>query len=286
MLPLTQKKDGSVRRRIRPAADARVYFLRCAGSIKVGTSINVAARIGEINTSLPEDGELLGTIPGDRASEKRVHRRLANYHKRREWYVDCPEARAIINELLQNGGLPALSAEVLALKPSPPLRKPFDREFEPLKQLAEILSAYSRAEMYAIADRAGVPVTTVGRAAIGNGVGASNYFRVCAAAGFDPVAGTQIPQRALGEFNLGSFALGIKIRRRLRRQSLRAAAKAASIKHLVIHRAERQEPVSTEHTMILCGYIGVHPFNYCPETNDPRETAETPTAEQTPMVPA
>lgn len=42
---------------------------------------------------------LLATIPGGRAVESSIHKRLAHLRQRGEWFKDCEELRRAIREL-------------------------------------------------------------------------------------------------------------------------------------------------------------------------------------------
>lgn len=278
MKVLLTRQEGQPRpRRELPREDV-VYFLRCAGAIKIGTTNHLHRRICEINTSLPEDGELLGTLPGGRSVERRVHRILTAFHKRGEWYSDCPEVREAIIGYLRNGGLPELSAVVKAIGAAAVVTdemRSFDKEFEVVKAVADRLSALSRDELLEAAKTAGLKPNMLGRAAIRSAISAGNLIRICGAIGLDPMTLEPCECQALGEFSLGLFALGLNIRRRLRKHSLRKVAAAAGLKHLSVHRAEGREPVAIKATLAICKYIGVHPFKYCADPNASRETAET-----------
>jgi hypothetical protein len=76
-----------------------VYFVSCGPSIKIGTSVNVKSRLASLQTSTQETLALIASIPGDVKLEQSIHRDLAKYRQRGEWFLDCKEVRHAICEL-------------------------------------------------------------------------------------------------------------------------------------------------------------------------------------------
>lgn len=78
-----------------------VYFLRCGNRVKVGASKTVQIRLQNL-TAQATEAELLGVL-GVRClwdAEKAIHRRLAPYRLRGEWYAVSPDLLAEIQQIL------------------------------------------------------------------------------------------------------------------------------------------------------------------------------------------
>jgi hypothetical protein len=66
-----------------------VYFIKSdCGRIKIGYTMHESAanRVSHIQVASPRKLELLVTVPGDRDTEKRLHRRFSEEHVRGEWF--------------------------------------------------------------------------------------------------------------------------------------------------------------------------------------------------------
>lgn len=78
-----------------------VYFLQLGSAIKIGyTTRPIKDRIRSLATGMSEPPILLASLPGDRALEKRLHRRFEYYRLRGEWFLDSLELRQWINREL------------------------------------------------------------------------------------------------------------------------------------------------------------------------------------------
>jgi hypothetical protein len=75
-----------------------VYFADAGGQIKIGWSRKVAARLAQLQTGSASPIKLLGTIPGGRGTERRLHERFAHLRLSGEWFVAAPELLAYIAE--------------------------------------------------------------------------------------------------------------------------------------------------------------------------------------------
>lgn len=94
----------------------QVYFIECAGRIKIGTTKNLKARLAALQTSAPGDMIVVATIPGDRAVERSLHAQLVSHRVKLEWFDDCSEVRAAISVAVDlYGG--TFSPEITALPP-------------------------------------------------------------------------------------------------------------------------------------------------------------------------
>jgi hypothetical protein len=102
---------GFARRRARDQAReslGRVYFMRSGDHIKIGTSVNVDARLQEIrkagSAAFPEgvnvkETILLASIPGSYEQERELHRHFAHLRTVGEWFTAAPELIEYIESL-------------------------------------------------------------------------------------------------------------------------------------------------------------------------------------------
>lgn len=73
-----------------------VYFIRTAGRIKIGHSIDVERRLAQY----PPDVEVLYLVSGDKQRERREHMRFRAYlADGREWFQDREEVTAAIEDM-------------------------------------------------------------------------------------------------------------------------------------------------------------------------------------------
>ena len=79
-----------------------VYFIRCGGRVKIGTSDNPRLRVAECQTGNPEPIELLGTIPGTRTLEAALHARFAHLRGLGEWFELAGDLRSYIRQALKD----------------------------------------------------------------------------------------------------------------------------------------------------------------------------------------
>ena len=93
-----------------------IYFASIPGEIKVGISRNVSARLRQLAAEVDEPIELLGIIEGDLEREQSIHKALAPYRTKGEWYQDCPDTRATIQNCFNNFGVRSIT---LARKENP-----------------------------------------------------------------------------------------------------------------------------------------------------------------------
>jgi hypothetical protein len=78
-----------------------VYFIQAGenGPIKIGWSENPEMRLAQLQGAHHEDLSLLLTVNGDKALEGRLHFRLEQHRLRGEWFADCDEVRAAMEEV-------------------------------------------------------------------------------------------------------------------------------------------------------------------------------------------
>lgn len=80
----------------------QIYFAKCGDRIKVGISNNVGARLSQLRTGAGAPVELLAAVDGDNRIERALHNKLKQYRVDGEWFRDCPETRAAIQNSLNN----------------------------------------------------------------------------------------------------------------------------------------------------------------------------------------
>lgn len=90
--------------RRRTVRDSPVYFMASAGLVKIGRSLNPAARLASIRTMNASEVELLFLLPGGPDLESALHAHFAHHRHHGEWF-DLPEgwereARRICRSLL------------------------------------------------------------------------------------------------------------------------------------------------------------------------------------------
>lgn len=83
----------------------RVYFFERDRLIKVGTTVReVKERLRQVELSdLNGPITLIGSIAGGFQLENAIHRHLAPYRVRGEWFSDCTEVRNCIAQLMTEG---------------------------------------------------------------------------------------------------------------------------------------------------------------------------------------
>lgn len=81
-----------------------VYFAGCDDRVKIGWSRKVATRIAQLQTGSASPIRLLGTTPGGRGLERRLHEQFASARLHGEWFELTPELRAHIEATA--GGAP------------------------------------------------------------------------------------------------------------------------------------------------------------------------------------
>lgn len=69
-----------------------IYFAQTQDNraIKIGYAADVAKRLEALRTSSPDEIKLLGTMPGNRLTERELHHRFAYARQHREWFRADP----------------------------------------------------------------------------------------------------------------------------------------------------------------------------------------------------
>lgn len=118
------------------------------------------------------------------------------------------------------------------------------------------------------------------RAKKGHPISASDFLKLCAAIGLDPVNPLQlVPMRGLGDLDHRFLAMGLTIRMSLNGHSLRSAARAMEVSHTAVKRLCDGVPTSVGTVIQACKYLGQHPFGLCtPQSGTPLVSRETKAA--------
>lgn len=67
-------------------ADATVYFIECAGSVKIGVTRNLPRRLKAIQAHAPCEICLIATIEAPASLERKLHARFAVQRRHGEWF--------------------------------------------------------------------------------------------------------------------------------------------------------------------------------------------------------
>jgi hypothetical protein len=81
----------------------KVYFVECAGAIKIGFSTNLEKRLLNLNTGAPAKLVLIGAIDGPQILEGAIHAHLDIFRTTGEWFMDCDAVRDTIRKLIELG---------------------------------------------------------------------------------------------------------------------------------------------------------------------------------------
>lgn len=95
-----------------------VYFVECAGRIKIGFSKSVAARIAALQISAPSKLTIVAVVGGDVGVERAFHKLLSPFRATGEWFEDCCEVRSAI-EAYQRQGIASLGQHYRAAPARP-----------------------------------------------------------------------------------------------------------------------------------------------------------------------
>ena len=79
-----------------------VYFIESfqTQQIKIGWAYDPIRRLKEFQTGSPTEYTLLGTLPGNRTLERKLHLDFAEFHVRGEWFFGVMPLRKFINEVV------------------------------------------------------------------------------------------------------------------------------------------------------------------------------------------
>ena len=71
-----------------------IYLIKSNEYLKIGYTNNLDSRTKAYNTHNP-DYEIIGTKPGTKTDETRLHKLCRNYHYDKEWFYDTPYVREV-----------------------------------------------------------------------------------------------------------------------------------------------------------------------------------------------
>lgn len=86
-----------------------IYFVYCAGRIKIGFTTNVADRMNGLATSSPFPISLLLTIAGDIEDEQMMHCRFAGDRANLEWFTASTDLLDFLDDKLCDDGMVILT---------------------------------------------------------------------------------------------------------------------------------------------------------------------------------
>jgi hypothetical protein len=110
-----------------------VYFIECAGRIKIGYAKDVRERLKGLSTGAAHELTLVCALDGSVHFERAIHARLKHLRQRGEWFEDCTEVRELI-ESLRAGGPQAIgfSEPPTIPKDTRSRREPFESPLRPV----------------------------------------------------------------------------------------------------------------------------------------------------------
>lgn len=79
-----------------------IYFAETADRIKIGIAQDVNARLRALQAGAAQPLNLIGSIKGNLRREQEIHNAIKQYRIKGEWYRDCPEVRATIQNCFNN----------------------------------------------------------------------------------------------------------------------------------------------------------------------------------------
>jgi len=83
-----------------PEAKSRqVYFLYCAGFVKIGVATSIMRRMSNLQIGSPWPAQIVLLIPGGRETEAFLHFAFQEHHARGEWFRLAGTIREAIREL-------------------------------------------------------------------------------------------------------------------------------------------------------------------------------------------
>jgi T5orf172 domain. len=80
-----------------------IYFAKCGDHIKIGIANNVKKRLSGMQTGSAAPITLLASFGGGVHDERKLHERLRAHWVQGEWFRDCPEVRAVMDDSVEAG---------------------------------------------------------------------------------------------------------------------------------------------------------------------------------------
>jgi len=103
--------EAEIVKRDRQRKEQTVYFMRCQEYVKIGISMNPAARLQQIRrgggSHFPrlldvETTELVATEPGGLDRERELHKKFHKLRHTGEWFTETPQLTKYINSLIDS----------------------------------------------------------------------------------------------------------------------------------------------------------------------------------------
>lgn len=85
--------------RFQNALPTRVYFITDGEAVKIGSASDVRRRVASIQALHHRELVVLGTAPGGFRLERKLHRELAAYRIRGEWFRRCEAVEAALRRI-------------------------------------------------------------------------------------------------------------------------------------------------------------------------------------------
>lgn len=82
--------------------ERQVYFAQCGEKIKIGVTVNARDRLQQLRQGAGAPIKLLACVAGGYDTEAALHKKLAPHRVDGEWFRDCPEVRAAMQNTLNN----------------------------------------------------------------------------------------------------------------------------------------------------------------------------------------
>jgi len=80
-----------------------VYFIQCSGYVKIGTAIDVRARMASIKASNPHQVDIIAIIPASDDTEKLLHERFKPLRHKGEWFKPDKSIDAFLKKVQRHG---------------------------------------------------------------------------------------------------------------------------------------------------------------------------------------
>lgn len=118
-----------------------IYAIQAVGTefIKIGRANSVGKRLKELETGCPHELTIVAVANWPDGAEKAIHRLLAKFNARLEWFINTEETRQVIEWMLNPNGLELLQRALAKLVEPYSLRhiRSIRREQRKAKRLEE-----------------------------------------------------------------------------------------------------------------------------------------------------
>lgn len=97
----------------------KIYFVSAPGRIKIGFTTRPEARLAQLRYTDFEELTVIGTVDSCLSIEGKLHALVEDYRIKGEWFKDCPEVRAVVDDFI-SGKLSFESMEKADASTAPP----------------------------------------------------------------------------------------------------------------------------------------------------------------------